>query len=429
VLSISSDLSPIAFTQLGEDLSDEFKSVQGVSEVVVEGTRAEEVQVVVREEALVAYGISLGQIISALQSANLTIPVGAISTNNIEYSVRLEGKLTDINEIGSIPVTQTGGFTVYIKDVAEVVDSVQRQATISRVSVEGAPSENAMTISLYKRAGVDVTTMSDAVQEKLTQLQSEGGLLSDSQVLVVFDQGEDVKEELTELISVGFETVFLVVLCLLLTIGWRESLVAALSIPLSFVIAFIGLYISGNTINFISLFALILAVGILVDSGIVVTEAIHTRMRTYHNPDEAARAALREYAWPLISGTMTTVAVFAPLFFISGIVGKFIASIPFTIIFVLLASIVVALGMVPLIAIYLTRHSSSNRLEELQEEYTYRAQMWYRAHLVMFLQNVKAQRFFIWGLFITLILCFMLPVTGLLKVIFFPPENVDYVFI
>lgn len=429
VISISSDLSPVEFTQLGEALEDEFKSVFGVSKVDVTGTRPREVQILVKEEALQAYGLSLSQVSSALQSSNLTLPVGTIVTQGVEYAVRLEGKILDIEDIGSIPVASPNGTPIYVRDVADVINSVQKESTISRVSVEGAPSEKALTLSIYKRSGVDVTTMSEAVHEKLAAMKETNGLLSDSQVLIVLDSGEDVKEELSELVGVGFETVFLVILCLLLTIGWRESLVAALSIPLSFVIAFIGLYASGNTINFVSLFALILAIGILVDSGIVVTEAIHTRMRKFKDPDEAARAAIREYAWPLIGGTMVTVAVFAPLFFLSGIVGKFIASIPFTIIFVLLASIVVALGMVPLIAIYLTKHSSANRFEELQEEYTHKAQSWYRAHLVEFLQNTRAQRFFIWGLVLALILSLTLPFTGLLKVIFFPPEDVDYVFI
>ena len=198
---------------------------------------------------------------------------------------------------------------------------------------------------------------------------------------------------------------------------------------LSFVIAFIGLYASGNTINFISLFSLILAVGILVDSGIVITEAIHTRMQKYGNADEAAIAAIKEYAWPLIGGTMTTIAVFAPLFFLSGIVGEFIKSIPFTIIFVLLASIIVALGMVPLIAVYLTKHSHANRFEAKQEEYTKRAQAWYRSHLITFLKNARAQRYFFISLGVGFLLVFILPISGLLKVIFFPPENVDFVFV
>lgn len=429
VLSISSDLPPIEFTKLGEELRDSFTSVSGVSKVVVEGTRAREVQVIVDQTALFAYGVSLSQIQGALSGANMTVPVGTIATAGIEYSVRLEGKINEISDIENIPLGQAGGVPVYIRDVAKVQNNVVKETTISRVSVDGAPSENAMTLSIYKRSGMDVTVMSNAVHEKLSAMRTEGGLLADSKVLVVFDFGEDVKEELGELIRVGLETVFLVVLCLLLTIGWRESLVAALSIPLSFVIAFIGLYASGNTINFISLFALILAIGILVDSGIVITEAIHTRMRTLGDPNKAARAALKEYAWPLIGGTMTTVAVFAPLFFLSGIVGKFIASIPFTIIFVLLASIFVALGLVPLIAIYLTKHSSSNRFEEMQEEYTHKAQAWYRKKLIAFLKNTKGQRIFIWGLVISLILTLTLPFTGLLTVVFFPTEDVGYVFV
>jgi HAE1 family hydrophobic/amphiphilic exporter-1 len=271
--------------------------------------------------------------------------------------------------------------------------------------------------------------VTDAALQKLEELKAEGALLQDSQVLVVFDQGDQVRKDLYELVKAGAETVVLVMLCLLLTIGWRESLVAGLSIPLSFVIAFIGLYVSGNTINFVSLFALILAVGILVDSGIVITEAIHTRMRKLSDPVNAAENAIREYAWPLIAGTMTTVAVFAPLFFLSGVTGKFIASIPFTIIFVLIASIFVALGIVPLIAIYLTKSTSSNWFEERQEAYTHRAQQWYREKLIAFLENRKAQRVLLWSLFIGLIFAFALPITGMLKVIFFPGEDVDYVFI
>lgn len=429
VLSISSDLPPTEFTKLAETLSDEFKNVQGVSEVVIEGTRPHQVQVLVKESALGAYKLSLSDVTQALRAANLTIPIGTVVTDGVEYAVRFEGNITDIEKIENIPVSLGGAVPVYIRDVATVRSGVERESSISRVSVDGKPSETAFTLSIFKRSGVDVTVMSEAVIAKLDTMKKPDGLLASSQVLVVFDQGKNVKKDLSDLITTGVETVLLVILCLLLTIGWRESLVAALSIPLSFVIAFIGLYASGNTINFISLFSLILAVGILVDSGIVITEAIHTRMLKYGNADEAAKAAIREYAWPLIGGTMTTVAVFAPLFFLSGIVGQFIKSIPFTIIFVLLASIIVALGMVPLIAVYLTKHSHSNKFEALQEEYTHRAQAWYRRKLISFLENTKAQRLFFIALGVGFLLVFILPVSGMLKVIFFPPEDVDYVFV
>lgn len=429
LLSVSSDLPALEFTALAETVADTFKDVRGVSDVIIEGTRPHQIQISVRESALNAYGLTLSDVSRALGLANLTMPVGTVITDGIEYAVRYEGKLTEVNEIKNIPVGTSNSVPVYVRDVATVTNGVERETSISRVSVDGKPAESAFTLSIFKRAGVDVTEMSTAVLEKMKSMQEDGGLLSSSQVLVVYDQGETVRKDLSELVTTGFETVALVVICLLLTIGWRESLVAALSIPLSFVIAFIGLYASGNTINFISLFSLILAVGILVDSGIVITEAIHTRMQKYGNAEDAARAAIQEYAWPLIGGTMTTVAVFAPLFFLSGIVGEFIKSIPFTIIFVLIASIVVALGMVPLIAVYLTKHSHANKLEARQEEYTKRAQAWYRSHLVAFLKNARAQRYFFVALGIGFLFVFILPVTGMLKVIFFPPENVDYVFV
>ncbi len=429
VLSISSDLSPAALTALGESMQDEFGGVRGVSDVVVSGTRERQIQVIVKEEALQTYNLSVGAVSQALALGNLSVPVGIIATEGIEYAIRFEGELVTAEDIERLPVGTFAGQPVYVRDIATVNDSVARESSISRVSVDGQPSEAAMTLSIFKKAGADVTEVTDNAQAKLEELKAPGGALQNSQILVVFDQGEQVRKDLFELVRAGMETVGLVVLCLLLTIGWRESLVAALSIPLSFVIAFIGLYLSGNTINFVSLFALILAVGILVDSGIVVTEAIHTRMRRMGTASDAAEQAIKEYAWPLIAGTMTTVAVFAPLFFLSGITGEFIASIPFTIIFVLVASIFVALGLVPLIAIYLTKNASSNHFEELQEEYTLRAQAWYREKLVAFLQNVRHQRMLLWGLALGLVLAFALPMTGLLKVIFFPPEDVDYVFI
>lgn len=430
VLSISSDLDPVSFTELSKDLEEEFKKVGGVSKVEISGTREREVQVVVDSASLANYGLTISDVSGALAGANLSLPIGTIFTDGIEYSIRFEGKIEDINDIKSIPVSAQNGFPVFIGDIATVVDGVSGEKTLSRVSVDGKPSEKALTLSIYKKSGYDVTVMSDGVYEKLDSLQAENGILHGSQVLYVYDGGKQVRDDLSGLIRAGTETVLLVIVCLLLTIGWRESIVAALSIPLSFVFAFIGLYLSGNTINFISLFALILAVGILVDSGIVITEAIHTRVRKYGHPIQAAENAIKEYAWPLIGGTMTTIAVFAPLFFLSGITGKFIAAIPFTIIFVLLASIVVALGFVPLLALFITKENDKpNRFEELQEKYNHKAQEWYKNFLISFLQKERAQKIFLRSLFVAFLLSLTLPISGMLKTIFFPPEDVDYMYV
>jgi HAE1 family hydrophobic/amphiphilic exporter-1 len=394
--------------------------------VEVSGVRKKEVNVIVKKEKLNQYGIRLTDVVGAIQMSNAKLPVGSITTGNVEYALNFEGDITEAEQVRDVAITTQSGTIVYVRDIADIVDGLERETSISRASENGAPSEPSLTLSVFKGSGGNIVQTADAVKEHLEEMKS--GLLAGSSVVVVLDLGKEVRTSLTDLTEVGFETMILVMLTLFLTIGWRESLVAGVSIPLSFLIAFIGLQGSGNTLNFVSLFALILAIGILVDSGIVVTEAIHTRMRLFATKQEAAEAALKEYAWPLIAGTMATVAVFAPLFFISGIVGQFIKSIPFTLIFVLFASIFVALGLVPLIAITFTK-KESNRLEKRQEEYTHRFQEWYRAKLGSLLDSRRSQNYFLAAIGVGFIVALALPITGLLKTTFFPQEDIGFVLI
>lgn len=428
IISISQDLSPAGLTALGDDLEKEIKKVKGVSKVVVTGTRKREVQVVVRKDKLATYGLSLNQVIAAIQSANTSLPIGTITVANVDYPIKFSGSVDETSEVPDITLTSPSGTLVYLRDIAFIADGLEAPRTFSRISVDGDPSDNALTLTVYKKSGGDITVIGNAVKEKIEDLKAS--MLLDAHVVVSFDGGENVEKDLRELTKVGLETVLLVMLVLFLTIGWREAIVAGLSIPLSFVIAFIGLYVSGNTINFISLFSLILAIGILVDSGIVVAEAIHTRFKKYGDIEQATIASIKEYAWPLIAGTMTTVAVFAPLFFLSGVTGQFISSIPFTIIFVLIASIFVALGMVPLLAMILTqKNEETNRFTEFQERWFIRIQEWYKNFLGKILNNKVTQDRFLKGLSIAFIIVILLPIFGLLKVQFFPQDDQDFVYI
>ncbi len=426
IVSVSQDLSPAGMTALGDELETQLKKVEGVSKVEISGTRDREIQVVVRKEQLANYGLTLNQVIAAIAGANASSPIGSITVADVDYPIKFAGSIENAIEVPEITIQTATGVPVYLRDIAFIADGLAAPSTFSRISVQGAPSENALTLNIYKKSGGDVTKIAKAAREKIEELKKT--TLSGAQVVVSLDTGELVKKDLTDLTKTGLETIFLVMLVLFLTIGWRESLVAGLSIPLSFVIAFTGLYLSGNTINFMSLFSLILAIGILVDSGIVVAEAIHTRLKKYGSAEGAAIASIKEYAWPLIAGTMTTVAVFAPLFFLSGIVGKFISSIPFTIIFVLLASIVVALGFVPLLAILLTKDHKS-RFEDIQEAWSEKAQNWYKGFLGRILDSRKSQNRFFALLAIGFVLAIALPVTGLLKVSFFPQDDQNYAFV
>jgi multidrug efflux pump subunit AcrB len=428
LISVSADLPPAQFAQLGNDLKNDLQTVSGVNKVEVSGVRDREIQVVVRKEELARLGISISQVVSAISAANASLPVGSITVDGISYAVDFHGSLDTATDIGSVAILNLNGQVIYVRDIADVSDGVQAATSYSRISINGQPSRQAMTLSVFKVRGNDITSVTAAVKQRLTQLQAPSQMLAGDDVVVSFDAADEIQKNLTELTRTGFETVLLIMLVLLATIGWRESVVAGLSIPLSFFVAFVGLWYSGNTFNIVSLFSLILAIGILIDAGIVMVEAIHTRTRLYGDETRAALESLHEYAWPLIGGTMTTVAVFFPLFFISGIVGKFIASIPFTIIFVLVASIFVALGLVPTLANMFAAEGESEFAKK-QDAYAERAREWYALHLKNFLHNRKAQNRFLIAMFVGFVVAFSLPIIGLMKVSFFPGGNGDLLFV
>lgn len=427
-ISVSADLPPQQFAELGEALKSDLQSVKGVNRIDVSGVRDREIQVVVRKEELARLGISLPQVIGAIAASNASLPVGSITVNDISYAIDFKGSIDSSADIGGIAVLNVAGQVVYLRDIAAVTDGVVDARSYSRIAIEGKPSQQAMTLYVFKVRGNDITTVTAAVKERLAELQRPGELLDGSDVVISYDASEEISKSLKELTRTGLETVALIMLVLFATIGWREAVVAGLSIPLSFFIAFIGLLYTGNSFNVVSLFALILAIGILIDAGIVIVEAIHTRTRLYHDKKRAAIESLHEYAWPLIGGTMTTVAVFFPLFFISGIVGEFIASIPFTIIFVLIASIFVALGLVPTLA-NMFEGAHESEIAKRQDEYAEMARVWYAKHLRWFLHERKLQNWFLAAMGAGLVIAIMLPIFGIMKVSFFPGDNGDIVFV
>lgn len=430
IISVTAELPFSELAKLGETLKSDLQSISGVSRVEVSGVQNRQIQIVVKKEELARYNISLTQVAQALSNANASLPAGSIVVDNILYNISFEGSLDNVVDIGSVPIiAQTNAFNtqvIYLRDIATVSDGVEKATSYSRISVNAEPSSQALTLTVFKVRGQDVGKTTSAVNQRIEELKST--ILTGSQVLVTNDLGEQVRKDLEQLTRTGLETVVLVMLCLLLTIGWREALIAGLSIPLSFMVAFIALYYTGNTLNFISLFSLILAIGILVDSGIVMVEAIHTRTHIHHNKIKAAYEALHEYAWPLIAGTMTTVVMFIPLFFISGIVGKFIATIPYTIIFVLVASIFVALGLVPTLAVMFTKEGNSDLVHK-QEAYAQRARIWYSGFLRRILENRRTQNRFLWAMGIGFIIALALPISGILKVSFFPQDDIDYLYV
>lgn len=426
IVSVSGNLAPAELTALGERAKDEVERVPGVATVALSGVREREVQVIINEAKLRQFDLTASNVTQAIAAAGFGAPAGTITVDGIEYGVRFDAGIRSTEDVANVYIQGPGGQPLRIGDVARVVDGLEDPTSFSRVSVDGSPANPSLTLTVSKSRGGNIVQIAEAAKQKLEELQKEG-TLAGTAIVVSYDGAEEVAKSLNDLTKAGFETIVLVLLVLFATLGWREAIVAAASIPLSFLIAFIFLLATGNTLNNVSLFSLILAIGILVDSGIVIVEAFHTRLKKLGAHD-AAVAAVREYAWPLIAGTFTTIVVFIPLFFLSGIVGKFLASIPYTVIFVLLASIFVALGFVPLLSAMYVKDDTREE-ERRQERYNRIAQTWYRTFLKDLLHNTQHQNRFMAAMGILFIVALALPATGLLKSVFFPTDDFDYVYI
>jgi HAE1 family hydrophobic/amphiphilic exporter-1 len=425
MVGVSTDLSPTTLAKLGEDLQDDLISISGVSRVEVSGIRSREINIILHKDALARHNIRAEQVAAALRAGNTSVPAGSLTIDGIDYPVQFEGNIESVEEVAAIPVSTPSG-PVALGNIATIVDGFEKPSSISRLSENGSELTYALTLNIYKSSGGNILTTTENTLNRIDELQET--LLKGSDTVIIYDAGDEIRKSINELAHTGMETIVLVLLVLLVAIGAREALVAALAIPLSFVIAFLGMWATGNSINFISLFALIIAIGILVDSAIVVVEAIHTNRERGLAKIEAARKALQDFSWPLIAGTMTTVAVFVPLFFLTGIIGQFIKSIPFTIIVVLLASIVVALGFTPITALALLKHEES-RFAVYREKLWENLAKYYRAQMEHLLSSKKWQRVFFGFLAASFIFALSLPITGLLKSVMFPPGDVDLAYV
>ena len=425
MIGVSTELSPTTLTKLGDDLADDLVGVSGVSRVEVSGTRDREISIIVDKDALARHNLRVEQILTALRSANTSVPAGTLTIDDIDYPVQFEGDITAVSDIRNTPITTPTG-TVKLSEIATIIDGFEETSTVSRLSQNDSEITYALTLNIYKNSGGNILTATDNALNRIEELKET--LLKGSEVVVIYDAGNDVRKSINELTTTGIQTILLVVLVLFIAIGLREALVAAVAIPFSFMIAFLGMWITGNSINFISLFALIIAIGILVDSAIVVVEAIHTNRENGMKKEEAAQKALSQFSWPLIAGTMTTVAVFVPLFFLSGVIGQFVKSIPFTIVVVLLASIVVALGFVPTIALRVIKHQET-KLSLYRESIWEKMSRRYTKLMTRLFHSRKLQWIFYGLLAMSFIGALMLPITGALKVTMFPPEDVDLAYV
>lgn len=428
VFSVSADVPEQELKRIAETMQDQLEQIKGVSQVSIAGARDAELQVQTDKRRLDQNRVSLSALLAAIQTANISLPVGSIETDDVRYAIRFDAEVTDPNDIASLPISSNQGVPVYVRDVADVGFTLAKATTLSRNSVGGEPSASAVSLSVFKKTGGDIVRIVEEAKEIVDGMAAE---YPDARVFVSVDNSEEINKSLGSLLNNGMSTIIIIFALLYMFLGWREAILAGISIPLTFLFGFIGMSFVGETINFLSLFSLILAVGILVDTGIVITEGMHDHLKAGKQPVEAARAAVKEFQWPLIAGTLTTVAAFVPLLFMSGIMGEFVKHIPITIVFVLMGSLFTALAMLPTVGAVLLRHHNEQEAKPTFAQRYFRPSIdrlhgWYEKQLRALLPNKKAKRRFVVAMVLGFIFSMALPATGLVKVIMFPEANIDY---
>jgi len=427
-LAMSGPYSPTELKGFAEDLEQDIESISGVSQVNIVGAPDREVRVLVDQARLEQFGLSLNAVINAIRQANVNLPVGSIETAGSVYSVKFAGEIFTADDITAAPIVAIDGTVITVGDVARIIDGAVDTGTLARLSIDGNDPAPSISLQVYKVSGGNILDLADTVEQHISD--AKGDLYPENvQVQVVTSDAELIRTDLHNLLMNGAETILIIVLLLLIFLGWREAILASVAVPLTFLMTFIVLGQLGYTINFLTLFSLILALGILVDGAIVVTEGMHGYLQKGYTPKQSAIATIREFQAPLISGTLTTIFVFLPMMLTSGIIGKFIKSIPVTVTIVLISSIIVALGVITTLGARFLKTATAEKKESAKVPFTdrfiERSYTFYERILKKFLNNTRRRTQFFWTMSVLFIVSLCLPIFGILQVNMFPAEDAD----
>lgn len=358
-VNLSGDYDEVILKEIAEDLQEKIEAIPTVLGVDLTGGLEREVQVNVDLPKLKYYNISFGDIIGAISNENVTIPGGDITVGTKKFLLRVPGQYEDTAPIEDVVVKGENQNPIYVRDVAEVKFGFKERSAYS--TLNGSP---VITLGVKKRSGENIL---DTATEVKAILENELPMLPPTTTYTITnDQSKDVVSMVSNLENNIISGLLLVVGVLLFFLGVRNSSFVGISIPMSMFLSFILLSIVGITMNMVVLFSLILALGMLVDNAIVVVENIYRYLEEGYDNFEAAKKGTGEVAVPIITGTFTTIAAFAPMVFWPGITGEFMSYLPKTLIITLGSSLFVGLVINPVIcALFMNVEHEENKKPSL----------------------------------------------------------------
>jgi multidrug efflux pump len=340
VVGLSGDVPERTLLRIARAAKNAIEQAPGVLSAELRGARDEAVEIILNPMLLSSYGLSLDQLGSITQSFNTLIAAGALEGETGRFAVKVPSLFEKPQDILNIPIVASPKASVRLLDIAQVKPTFKDATSVTRVN--GRP---AMTIEVSKRTGANLIETVDAVKATVAALQQTWP----EAVHVTFtqDKSKIIRQMLGDLQNSVATGVLLVAVVILFALGFRASLFIGIAIPASFLAGVLGLQLAGLTVNIVVLFSLILAVGMLVDDAIIVSEFAERRMAEGMPPREAYSLAAKRMSGPVIAATATRIAAFSPLLFWPGVVGQFMKYLPITLIATLSASLAVALFFTP----------------------------------------------------------------------------------
>lgn len=339
-VTLSGELSGNSFREIADDLREGLLNLDYVGKVDINGTQEREIWVEGDIKKLDEYGLTLDALSSSIKFRNMNIPGGNIRFGSSDYIIRSMGEYNSLTELKEQPVlTDSEGKTIRLKDVAVVKDTLAKSIINTRIN-----KEKSVTLFAYKKADGNIIAVMEDIK-KYVDTFSKG--VTGLKTTIRNDTSEDVRSSVNTLGSSALLGVLLVFVVLFIFLGWRNAFFAAIGIPFSFLLAFILMDYFDITMNNLSLFALVLVLGMVVDDAIVVIENVHRYVELGYSNAEAAIRGAKEVMWPVISAVTTTCVAFMPMLMMEGMMGKFMRVFPIVVTLSLLASLFECLIVLP----------------------------------------------------------------------------------
>ncbi len=353
LLSVQADESmPGLYKILDEAVANPLARINGVGSVSISGAPKREIHIYVDPVRLEAYNMTIEQIASVIAAENRNIPGGAFDIGSDTYSLRVQGEFSSSDQMRDIVVGSRDGRNIYLRDVARIDDSLEERAQQTyNNGVKGA------MIVVQKQSGANSVEISNKVLEMLPSLQKR--LPSDVKLGIIVDTSDNIRNTIASLVETVLYALLFVVIVVFFFLGrWRATLIITITIPISLIASFIYLAITGNSLNIVSLSALSISIGMVVDDAIVVLENVTTHIERGADPKQAAVHGTNEVAISVIASTLTLIAVFFPLTLVTGMTGVLFRQLGWMVTIMMIISTTCALSLTPMLCSVLLRRTN-----------------------------------------------------------------------